>query len=348
MGRASLHLIALCCLLLGVSLPIAAAEFRGVRVLLVAHGDDASPSIGRIVTGAVVVGLAQAGLGVQEIDSDLSDADSAAALLNEREAEFLLLAQHALDGESLEVQLRLIGHDGAVVASATNQGPISLTVDAMIYEAIDALLEAARPALEEAAERNERPSDSATTPVNPPEEGSAQIARSTMGSESPALGASIAAGVSPLFTIGAAEELFSRAMGATVIARLLVSGGGGSVGVAVVAGALSLQAQGAALSARGMIAPLGVTFGFESTPDPLGVFVRFGGGGALLMLENEYVGRLAEVVPFVTGATGAKVRIAEQFGAQLEISFSTYFEGSLLIMGFAPAAYLYYAPRGGG
>jgi hypothetical protein len=148
---------------------------------------------------------------------------------------------------------------------------------------------------------------------------------------------------SAFIATGEVSEYFKIGYGSALYLDLLIPTGAGSLALGLYAGVNYFQAAGVATSAQSFLIPLGADIRYTLDKDlPFGLFVHLGGGPAMLILRSDFWGDLSELVPYAMAGLGATLPFAPFMGTALDLSYSVYFEGSLLIMAFSPSVSLYF------
>jgi hypothetical protein len=142
---------------------------------------------------------------------------------------------------------------------------------------------------------------------------------------------------------GRAADYFKIGYGSSMTFDLLFPGGGGNFGLGLYAGVNYFQAEGVATSADAMLIPLGVDLRYGLDEGlPLGLIVHISGGAAMLMLRSDFWGNMTKPVPYALGGLGVNLPFGRSVGTALDVSYSAYFEGSVVIMAFSPSVSLYF------
>ena len=148
---------------------------------------------------------------------------------------------------------------------------------------------------------------------------------------------------SAFIATGAASEYFKLGYGSSLHFDLLFPAGPGSIGAGLYAAVNYFEATGVATSAQSLLIPVGVDIRYTLIDVlPLGLFVHASGGPAMLLLRSDYWGEMDKVVPYALAGLGMNVRLGPSLGTALDLSYSVYFEGSLVIMAFSPSVSLYF------
>ncbi|MBN1835308.1 MAG: hypothetical protein JW820_05620 [Spirochaetales bacterium] len=153
----------------------------------------------------------------------------------------------------------------------------------------------------------------------------------------------VAASGAAFIATGEASEYFKIGYGSAVYVDLLLTAGQGSFGLGLYAAVNYFEAIGVATSAQSLLVPMGADLRYTMDEGlPLGLFVHVSGGPAMLVLASDYWGQLTKLVPYALAGLGMNLRFAPAMGTALDLSYSVYFEGSLLIMAFSPSLSLYF------
>jgi hypothetical protein len=107
-------------------------------------------------------------------------------------------------------------------------------------------------------------------------------------------------------------------------------------------GLCSFTAESAAGRSRIVLFPLAPQISLRTTPTHLGFLVHLAGGPAAFLINQDQGGYQFKLVPYATTGLGVEIPILSQLGLLIDLSFSVYFESSQPVMGYAPAASVYY------
>jgi hypothetical protein len=142
---------------------------------------------------------------------------------------------------------------------------------------------------------------------------------------------------------GQAADYFRIGYGSALHFDLLFGRGAGRLGLGLYAAVNYFQATGVATAADTMLIPLGADLRYSLDEGlPVGLFVYASGGAAMLVVRSEYWGNLSKPVPYALGGMGVNLPFAPFMGTALDVSYSVYFEGSMVIMAFSPSVSLYF------
>jgi hypothetical protein len=107
-------------------------------------------------------------------------------------------------------------------------------------------------------------------------------------------------------------------------------------------GVCSFTAESAASRSRIVLVPLSAQVSLRTTPTHLGFLVHLAGGPAAFLFNQDQGGYQFKLVPYATTGLGVEIPILSQLGLLIDLSFSVYYESSQPVMGYAPAASVYY------
>ncbi len=328
-------------------------------VLLLADPGEGSDgaNVAEIVSGAVRLELERAGLRAipgaapasREGAAALSPPDAARAA----GADFALLVRTAVAGR--EVVAGLVWYDAAAGrrgAEAGVKGKVDLNLDRIVSEAVRGML--AREA--DAVAGAKAVAAAAVPPASAPAAAGAAAGGpggSGGAGRPPASGVPEApAGPVDHFEFSAGSSLFlfvGAASGYTRMGTFPSFGGAWTVRlpsslleIGLSAGANLFEAEGGLAVARGLLAPAGLDLRYVGVPaHRLSPFLRLGGGPALLGMNPNGDGMMFKVVPYVLGGVGVYLRLFGRTGLVLDSTYTVFFDGPTLVMGYAPGLYFF-------
>jgi len=354
----------------------AQTEARPAAVLgLVRPGAGADGELQEVLTSSIAVKLNRRGLRAITDPFATFDASTAAGsetlftLARRVEADYVLEGVYSNSREEIEIQLvwyNATTRQAAVTVS--ERGKLGLSMDRLlsaalseIFAQVDEELARYSPATATPASLQGLPATGgrAGLPAPPaprPDRMPAQVRPDlgpgeTLDPDAPTLGqrklrrkyVELSTAGTAFIATGQASEYFKIGYGSAMHLDLLFPAGPGSFGLGLYAGVNYFEAEGVATSARSMLIPMGVDVRYSLVDLlPLGLFVHASGGPAMLLLRSEYWGELTKLVPYVLAGLGMNVRFAPFMGTALDLSYSVYFEGSLLIMAVSPSVSLYF------
>jgi hypothetical protein len=248
-------------------------------------------------------------------------------------------------------------------------GPLDLNLDAVILQALDSLVGAVSPRVDELVAARAAAARVAQAQVGPaegtgpaPGQGG-QPAGGTGGGVTPALppagGAegqpvgpapavvtpaaaerpyfALDTGVAPFVPVGAASLYFPIGVLPSVDARFVFPTASGRFAVGLHAAAVYFTATGIGDSAQNLLVPIGLDLRYEiGNGAPFLLFAHLSGGPAMLVIAASAQGTLTDLTAYFKSGLGATFMFNPRLGLSIAADFEIYFEMPYLIMGFAP------------
>ncbi len=150
----------------------------------------------------------------------------------------------------------------------------------------------------------------------------------------------VASGFAPFIAAGEATSYFTLGTMTQLSFNFRIDMGAGQLGIGGFAGLGLFRTQGIVAAADDYLVPLGGELRYV-LDGVLGVFVHAGGGAAVLVVDTAAGEPVAKPVPYALGGLGLTLPFSRFLGLSLDLSYGAFFEGSVIIMGFVPAAQLY-------
>jgi len=338
-----LSLCALFVLLSAMEVRAADQEIAGVRVTVasVITGEGGA-TLRRVVISAVVLKLDQLGLEVAESALDQPGSpempESVMTRAKSREDDFVLFARLAPTENDVSIDLRLyLVPSGQEVARARSVEALELTLDRAVGDLTVQLLDEARSFLVAAASQR-----SGAESTRAGEAASAETGQAVTLPEGPPAAPSrdrilaFAGGFAPLVPVEASADYMGLSMGATA-SLMLLPFSSDTFGFGVMGRFVTGRARGAAADLDLVLIPIAGVVQVAATGSPVRPFARVAGGIALLRASNDSLGDRLGIIPYAAADLGVTATLLGVFGLEAAVGFEAYFEGSILIMGFAPA-----------
>ena len=348
-------------------------SYAGVAVSVVVHAGDDESIVANVVREAVTIYLGYRGFTVTVIESlDESgdafaiigstsmDGDSVLISLELRELETNTIIGSVSQTAKVDLRLDVVAGDAtsALIAEASER--LAEVANAWAAGATEADATGAESQAGDSASSGDSSASDSTTGSTGSEtntSGAPGTGSDTVGVEGaygtllPELQPAVysiapvvfetSIGFAPLFSTGEASRYFDISYGGEFFADLVFTTPVGYIGVGLTGGAMFVRAEGLCLSADYIIVPFGLDLRFSSDPRPLGMFAGISGGGAVMTANTEAFGRLTKIVPYAAARTGAVLALGPGLGLALGITYSAYFEGSIVLMGFSPSVNVY-------
>lgn len=343
-----------------ISAEIAGGAPSVAQVFTVADGEHAS--LRNIVANFASVQLHE--MGISSWEMEMSDAEELIRSAAERGAGHLLAGNIDVDGNRFKLELQLYETEsGGIIGRSRANGRIDLTMDLAVNDAVRSVINAAgdRIPIAERTDRDTGPAGAADGAAKGPTlfgsslDGSANGARPkpavaggrTVVTETPTVTKNkildIGTGFAPFITVGRAADYFRAGIAADLFVDFRINAPGGHVGLGIDAGYSAFRATGLVLEADNMLVPIGVDVRYSSTPRPFGITFHLNGGVAAMIVETVHFGRLFKVVPYAAGGAGLMMAFSHFMGAAIDMQYTAYFEGSVVIMGLSPSVAVYFS-----
>ena len=343
------------------------------RVLFTLTSSSTYPVLEDIVSELTVLSLSEQGFDVvsppdeAETPSPDAPAEVFAGMAGKYGADFFLCSGYGIDSEDIVFDFTWYDAGaGTVTLRREVSGRIDLSLDMFLTDAIREILDAeqarikeVRAAAPETAEPAEKEIEELVVADQPVKNGPSKVepektepvkAEPKAIEPAPANSLDLSAGFSAFLVVGVASKY------ATIGYNPLLSIMYGvrlsridSLNVGFESGINFLKMDGLSLEANGMIVPLGVKIGYlHAVSTSVELFTGLSGGPAFFILtpgpdaaENLGWTYKMKLISFIAADAGVAFHFGESFGLDVEIGYALYFEGSMTVMGIAPAAKLY-------
>jgi hypothetical protein len=349
---------------------------------LIRPGDGADGALSEVLTSSIAVKLARLGLqpitepatGIRALPEE--DPAPLFTLARSVQADYVLAGVYSNTSDEIEIQLIWYNVTTQEAAAVTSErGRLGLSTDRVLSRALADILssvggdlvrsgaplqlEGLGPAVETVSLQglptrsgNPRPSlpREPSGPGNPavrpnvrPGEPAGRENPTAPGERARRKHAELSTSGSAFVATGQAADYFRIGYGSALHFDLLFGRGAGRLGLGLYAAVNYFQATGVATAADTMLIPLGADLRYSLDEGlPVGLFVYASGGAAMLVVRSEYWGNLSKPVPYALGGMGVNLPLAPFIGTALDVSYSVYFEGSMVIMAFSPSVSLYF------
>lgn len=226
--------------------------------------------------------------------------------------------------------------DGSRAAQAEKSGRIGLRLDAIVLEALDAILSASQDRVRElaAARKDKNAAISA---------GKQQAAPAVQGGIGPpaAKKAStqllLVGGFAPFIATGAASYYFTLGSLPSLLASFVFETAAGRVGIGLYAGMNYFAAQGSIDSSNNFLIPVGADLRYELPLSRFLFSLHLAAGPATLVVLTASGSTFVNVIPFLKSGIGAEFLIKPWLGISLTVDYEIYFEVPYLFMGVVPS-----------
>jgi hypothetical protein len=321
---------------------------------------------------------------VDSVTLDLSDRDMEViagegfprtveeALLSSRaaEADFALVGTYALQERQvlLEIQWIDVGEQ-ALSAQASRRGPLDLSFDAIVADAVREILSGqaerlaslppravkaeAHPAVPLTSAAVEakiadlalpEPAPPLQPLVSPPVESPDTVApplpviTRAAGGEVTLRKFAFSAGAAPFISTFNATKYFSMGLSVTVSGQYRFRLPGGILGIGLTTGANAFHGKGDYAQADVALIPLGPEAAYGTrTGSLLDFFVHVSGGPAVFAVRLSGGNPLAKVVPYLMGGMGLTMSMAESLAISIDNSYTVFFDSPNPVMAYAPS-----------
>jgi len=355
--------------------PAPDATPRAVALIVPRRGGEQDAAFQKILTTALGIELARAGLAARIPEEALLAALAAAPLerlLEEAtDADFLFLERYTSTEETIHLEVEVWRVKGGErIASASASRRIDLRLDEVVGPVVDELLPQMRPHLAEAVQERQRLAEAQIPPAEAPEAPAAQASqeqaepeplpagqerpdRTPPAGRAPELRLEIGAGggtffpmaeLDPLFRFGYLAELYLEHrshLGSAALAYGVYTGYAGL-----------LPAEQDTASYFGSLIPVGLSLRLgTSERSRLGMHVRIQAGAALnVSPQDKVVQRLTRVLPQAKAGAGLSLALSPRLGLSLDFLYELllymYMQNGTLvvepIMGFTVPALFFY------
>jgi hypothetical protein len=310
-------------------------SYDGAYVVLSADaGTGVSPVVTRVVSSAAQEHLELLGIVVFE--------ETDAYRYSNLEPDFLLTMLITPVGEGVVVDYGLFLYGSTTpLTELQYEQAVGLNLDRAVADSINSLLgESASFIAAAAAERRRNPVELIIAPTESETTDSETEGDSDETEEIAAVDDSmprveIAAGVAPLFPVGSSSQYFDIAYGADL--RIAVMFGQQRRAAAgVVTRALFSIAEGVAADADLLFVPIGAEIRLIDRAF-LSPAAYLSAGASILRAASPVLGTFVKIIPYASGGVGVKFRLFPGLGVAAQVDFSAFFEGSTVILGFAPS-----------
>jgi hypothetical protein len=248
-------------------------------------------------------------------------------------------------------------------------GPLDLDLDSVILQALDSLMGAVSPRVDELVAARAAAAPAIHAPAGPAagtetaaEQGGEQAGGTgeaaaaihppgakAEGQPAAPPGLAVApapagrpyfvldAAVAPFVPVGAASLYFPIGVLPSVDARLVFPTSSGRIALGLHAAAMYFSATGTIDSAQDVFVPVGIDVRYEiGSGAPFLFFAHVSGGPALIVIATAAQGTLTDVSAYFKSGIGATFMFNPRFGLSFAVDYEIYFEMPYLIMGFAP------------
>jgi hypothetical protein len=315
--------------------------------------DRGMESLRPVIVSAIQYKLSNRGLSVavQPSGEQGSDVDAQAAR-NGNPIALKCLYSSANNRLSVSLEWRDLQKGGKPVTSEQS-GPLDLSADAVILQAVDSLLSAVSERIDALARA--RAARLPPPPVSPPAVKTAPTGPAVAGSQIPSGGFSpprpaqgaapsastrrfaLTTGFAPFIAVGPASYYFTVGLLPSVLASLEFSTGAGRFAVGLYAATNYFSAVGLTDSSNNFMIAVGPDVRYAlGDGRPFLAFAHLSGGPALLLMSSASQGMLMDITAFMKSGIGATVYVTAWMGVSLSADYEMYFEMPYLIMGFSP------------
>jgi len=229
-------------------------------------------------------------------------------------------------------------------------GPLDLNLDSVILQALDSLIGAVSPRVDELVAARAAAARVAPAPAGgaggaasalPPAGGTegqpgtpaAVVVPATAGRPYFALDI----GAAPFVPIGAASLYFPVGILPSIAARVVIPTSSGRLAIGLYGAAIYFMATGIGDSAQNLLVPAGLDIRYEiGSGAPFLLFAHLSGGPAMLMIATASQGTLTDITAYFKSGIGATLMFSPHVGLSIAADYEIYFEMPYLIMGFAP------------
>jgi hypothetical protein len=310
--------------------------YDGALVVLAVTGDsDLSPVVVGVIASAIRSALEERGIivvdqdelaGYRQIDPDLT-----------------LEADATTVGEGISIDYRLLLPDTSEPLLELNYSQsVGLDLSLGVDDSMDSVLDQGSPFFL-AASRARATNPVVLEPIDSEspsaDDQTSDSAETTPTDETGATGrlprVEIAAGLAPLFAVGASSDYFSIAFGADLRVSVLL-GERRRAAIGLTSRAIYSMAEGAATFVDLLLVPIGIEARISDN-NVLNPTAYASAGAAVLHAAHPVLGTHTKLIPYTATGIGVKVLLFRGFAVAAQVDFAAYFEGSTVLLGFSPS-----------
>jgi hypothetical protein len=291
------------------------------------------------------------------------------------EADFVLVGTYALQERQVLLEIQWIdAGEGRLAAQASRRGPLDLSFDAVVADAVREILDGQAARIANLPPRQARPEAHPAAPLTasameqkiaslalpdvlPGEEALPAslkgapdapqplpaVERAVLPAAQPVVPAPalrkvvFIAGTAPFISTFAAARYFEMGLSATLAGQYRIRTPGGFLGFGGVTGVHAFQGKGTYATANFLLVPVGPEVWYGTlTGAPFDFFARVNGGAAVFVAMPSSGNSLAKVVPYVSGGAGMTMSLGKAIAVSAEGSYSAYFDSPEPIMAYTP------------
>jgi hypothetical protein len=299
-------------------------------------------------------------------------------LAESAQADFALVGAYTLKEESVLLEIEWLHVRGrSLVARASRLGPLDLSFDSIVAEAVGELLSGQEKNLANLPPRTVRPEEHASAPiartesreiglemplplpelepreqpspdVSPPttqgpatHEPVTQVPEAREKPDRPLKRIAICLGAAPFIATFNATKYFAMGLSLQLAGQFRVPTPGGFLGFGLAAAAHEFLGKGAYVQADFLLIPIGLDLHYGTrTGSFIDFFAHASGGPAIFAVRVGGGNPLAKVVPYVMGGVGVTVSMWDGFGICIDGSYTAFFDSPSPIMAYIPSVSL--------
>jgi len=278
-------------------------------------------------------------------------------LARREEADFALVGIYTLKDKQVLLEIQWLDvRKRALAAQASRQGPLDLSFDSVVADAVDELLSRQAGSFANLPPRAVKPEEHASAPLARAESREAPLdlqfpvqepeaaadsppaASRQAALEKPLRRLAISLGTAPLIATFNAAKYFSMGVAIQLAVQYRIRALGGFLGFGLATAAHGFHGKGAYVEADFVLLPIGAEVQYGTrTGTLIDFFVHVNGGPAIFAVRLSGGNPAATVIPYVIGGVGVTVSMGDGFGISLDGSYAVFFDSPAPIMGYTPS-----------
>jgi hypothetical protein len=319
-----------------------------------------------LLVDSVTLELSDRGMEVLTGTVPARTSDDILDLARREEADFALVGIYTLKDKQVLLEIQWLDvRRRALAAQASRHGPLDLSFDSIVADAVDELLSGQAGSFANLPPRTVKPEEHVSAPsaragsreapldlllpVPEPEAAARAVepareplpaARAPADSPpaAPLRRFALSLGAAPLIATFNAAKYFSTGVAIQLAGQYRIRASGGFLGFGLATAAHGFHGKGTYVEADFLLLPIGAEVQYGTrTGTPIDFFVHVNGGPAVFAVRMSGGNPLAKVIPYVAGGVGVTVSMGDGLGVSLDGSYAAFFDSPLPIMGYTPS-----------
>ena len=292
-----------------------------------------------LLVDSVTLDLSDRGMEVIGGEGFPRTVDETLRLAQAAEADFALVGTYALQNRQvlLEIQWIDVG-EGSLSTQASRRGPLDLSFDAIVADAVREILSGQAERLGSLPPRKAKAEAHPAVPLTSAGV-QARIAELALPVGEPVpRKIALSAGAAPFISTFNAAKYFAMGLSVTLAGQYRFRVPGGLVGFGLATGAHAFQGKGDYAQANFVLVPVGPEAAYGTlTGSPIDFFIHVNAGPAVFITQPSGGNLLAKVVPYLMGGVGMTVSMAKALGISIDGSYAVFFDSPAPIMAYTPS-----------